>query len=348
MRYKHEHTKSTPELDQRILKLFDEGMHVPGIKFETGAALSYIRKLIRSTGRSTKRSYPKYNYEEIVKHHEEVKDASKTLECFGISKATLKKALNRLGGTYYPTPPVLRFDNTVFDIINTEEKAYWLGFIYADGYVGSKTHDFEIALNMKDVEHLHKFNKFVKATDDLVKIDLKNKRNRCRWSVSNSHFWESLNKLGVVPKKSLILTFPDETILPKELIIHFIRGYVDGDGCIMTEETSVNKLQLSFMGTKDMMDAFQKYFGTNKQLITHKTKNGEVYYLRFRILQSIKILQKMYKNATVYLDRKYQTWDKYCRSNKKLLESLESKFGEDWDVNPEVIKYVNYTWYRNA
>lgn len=57
MRDKYKHTKSTPELNEKIIKLFDEGWHVPAIKKETGASDSYVRNLIRSTGRSTKRSY---------------------------------------------------------------------------------------------------------------------------------------------------------------------------------------------------------------------------------------------------------------------------------------------------
>ena len=349
MRDKYKHTKNTPELNEKIIKLFDEGWHVPAIKKETGASDSYVRNLIRSTGRSTKRSYPKHNYQEIVDYNEQIKDSAETMKHFNVSETCLRYILKLKNGTYYRTPIKLTYDNTIFDIIDTEEKAYWLGFIYADGYISEqKDHTFEISLNIKDIDHLHKFNKFIKSEKDLVKIDVKNGRNRCRIAVHNLHFWKSLNKLGVMPRKSLILTFPDENIVPKNLLIHFIRGYFDGDGCIMTNKTSVDKLQTSFMGTKNMMESFQNYFGTNKKLIVHKTKNGEVYYLRFRILQSIKILQKMYNNASIYLDRKFQIWDDYCQSNKKLLETLESKFGEDWDVNPEVIKFVNYTWYCNA
>lgn len=55
---------------------------------------------------------------------------------------------------------------------------------------------------------------------------------RCRWSVTNKHLWSTLNNLGCVPNKSLILTFPSIDIFKnKDLIRHFIRGYFDGDGC---------------------------------------------------------------------------------------------------------------------
>ena len=56
----------------------------------------------------------------------------------------------------------------------------------------------------------------------------------------------------------------------------------------------------------------------------------------------------MYANAKIYLDRKKELWDNYCRSYSKELELLRGKFGEDWDVNPEVSKYLNYIYHRNA
>jgi intein/homing endonuclease len=50
--------------------------------------------------------------------------------------------------------------------------------------------------------------------------------------ISNKYFWNTLNNLGCIPKKSLRLEFPNENIFKsKDLIRHFIRGYFDGDGC---------------------------------------------------------------------------------------------------------------------
>ena len=67
-----------------------------------------------------------------------------------------------------------------------------------------------------------------------------------------------------------------------------------------------------------------------------------------RIKNKFKHVILLYDNTTIYLDRKYSKWDDFCRSNVKMLEGLRGEFGEDWDVNTEVTKYLNYKKYCNA
>lgn len=126
-----------------------------------------------------------------------------------------------------------KFNEHIFDVIDTEEKAYWLGFIFADGYISSRDNGFELSLKGSDIEHLHKFNKFMEHNKDNVKLgEVKNKDKtflRCRWGIVNKHLWNTLNNLGCTPRKSLTLQFPN---ISEELEIPFIRGYFDGDGCL--------------------------------------------------------------------------------------------------------------------
>ena len=64
----------------------------------------------------------------------------------------------------------LKFDNTVFDKIDTEEKAYWLGFIVADGYLNINKHMLRIKLGNRDRSHLIKFIKFVGGNEEMLKL----------------------------------------------------------------------------------------------------------------------------------------------------------------------------------
>lgn len=115
----------------------------------------------------------------------------------------------------------------IFDKIDTEEKAYWLGFLYADGSVGSKEDKIELSLAACDYNHIQKFKDFIGLDN---KISYRKKQNAYRYSFRDKTFKEVLIKQGCVPKKSLILTFPTIDQVPVELIRHFIRGYFDGDG----------------------------------------------------------------------------------------------------------------------
>ena len=64
-----------------------------------------------------------------------------------------------------------KFNENIFDCIDTEEKAYWLGFIFADGSIRSNgSFIFELSLKGSDINHLHKFNTFMGHIKDNVKI----------------------------------------------------------------------------------------------------------------------------------------------------------------------------------
>lgn len=77
---------------------------------------------------------------------------------------------------------------------------------------------------------------------------------RCRWIVYNIHLHKTLKSYGCVPKKSLILKFPKESIFKSsDLIRHFIRGYWDGDGCLTWADKEHKVANISVLGTKSFL-----------------------------------------------------------------------------------------------
>lgn len=126
---------------------------------------------------------------------------------------------------------------------------------------------------------------------------------RCRLTVTDKHFKEQLLRCGCVPQKSTILTFPSESIVPKELIKHFIRGYVDGDGCISFTKTG--RLVLQIIGTKEFLSGIQVIFPEFKSLIKDKRWKGNTYCISVACANADKILTVLYKDSTIFLQRKY-------------------------------------------
>lgn len=114
----------------------------------------------------------------------------------------------------------------IFHQIDTEEKAYWLGFLYADGYI-SKYNQIEVSLALEDESHLEKLKKFVNTNTNIIKDN-----HRCRLLFCSKELANDLALLGCINNKSLILTFPTEEQVPQKFLRHFLRGYVDGDGCL--------------------------------------------------------------------------------------------------------------------
>lgn len=274
--------------------------------------------------------------------YEKGKSLTKLSEEFNISRWIITKNLKLLGTDIINKQNILKFDNTVFDKIDTEEKAYWLGFIFADGCISDNTkciykNVFELSLKLSDINHLYKFNSFMKHTRCNVKYD----RYRCRWNIMNEHLWKILNGYGCIPKKSLVLNFPDvEIFISKSLIRHFLRGYFDGDGCISFHRNVYSVTPtVSVLGTKDFLKNFIKWSNVDAKFKHDKRHSEHTFSLEYTKQNAIKIINWLYKDCTIFLDRKHKLYNFFkngSRSVQEWNEWLSTKNGEDCDVNTVV------------
>ena len=119
-----------------------------------------------------------------------------------------------------------------FDVINTEEKAYWLGFMYADGFIQNKRkhQNYKVGLSLSecDKSHLEKLKKCLDSNIEIKTYIPKtefNSKPYCRLLITSNILAEGLIKHGCLTNKTEILTFP--TNISEELLKHFIRGYID-------------------------------------------------------------------------------------------------------------------------
>jgi hypothetical protein len=208
-------------------------------------------------------------------------------------------------------------NHNFFNKIDNEHKAYWLGFIYADGYVSKKTKTEKkvgISLNTKDIEHLETFKKHINSTYPIKIYKSKSfggvEIKYCRLLMSSDQLFDNLVAKGAFEKKTLILKFPDESIVPKELQNHFIRGYFDGDGSFKKNN---NFYAFNLCGTKEFLIKCQEILGKQTKLEKrHKdNKNNYSFSIGGR-LQVKKIGDYLYRSATVCLERKYNRYREMC------------------------------------
>lgn len=241
---------------------------------------------------------------------------------FGISAETVASYNQKLGiniEDYYEYR--VDYDVHVFDKIDTEEKAYWIGFWYADGNVREKSNEMNLHLSAVDYEHLLKFKDFMKDTRDESVIRRYNRtsasgnlQEMANYQICNSNLKASMLRLGCIPKKSLILTFPDISIFEDpNLVYDFIRGYVDGDGCLCENR---KRLALSVRGTKDFLEGIVNFFPEFKSVYSEIDKRtGNI---QFRIGcshdKADKVATKLYSKAKVFLNRKYLKYTELCRN----------------------------------
>ena len=126
-----------------------------------------------------------------------------------------------------------------------------------------------------------------------------------------------MNNKGCVPKKSLILQFPNENVfVNKNLIYDFIRGYCDGDGCLMFHKYGTKtKTEVTFVGTEKFLIELENFL-TIKGFIKNKSSKTNVnkaFELKYAGTKARKIARLLYENSNIYLDRKYKIYENFCR-----------------------------------
>src|SRR5690606_26378413 len=206
------------------------------------------------------------------------------------------------------------FNEDFFEIIDTEEKAYWLGFIAADGGIThrSKNHErkrVQLGVAEKDYNHLIKLKESLNLnTLPRKKISKKNggkfkKREYIfyRYELNSNKMYYDLLDKGIVPQKSLILEPPLN--VPEDLVRHWIRGYFDGDGSIGIKR-SRNILRFTILGTYNVL----KFISDFCSLELEPRKRHNVYIISSSYGKATKFLQLIYKDSNIHLDRKYELW----------------------------------------
>lgn len=201
-----------------------------------------------------------------------------------------------------------------FDTVDTEEKAYFLGLLYSDGYNGIDRNRICISLQEPDKGILDKFRFAIETFKPLRFIKGKNEncKNMYSMEISSKHMSKRLEELGCVQAKSLILKFPTKEQVPAHLLQHFIRGYFDGDGCfcVYKPKSRENKrYTICIVSAETFCASLKKYLFENANIssFVYKEKNNR---LSARLIingqQTRIFLNWLYKNSTIYLERKYQ------------------------------------------
>jgi intein/homing endonuclease len=208
-------------------------------------------------------------------------------------------------------------NKNMFDAINDEASAYFLGLLYADGNVYlRKTNDIptiSLTLQERDKHILDTFRKLIAPKHSLylksAKIDTQ--QDQYKLAFSSQVIGDQLQQLGCIPRKSLKLTFP--TNISPNLIRHFVRGYFDGDGCISfyRHKNGYRAYLASFASTKTFCKELGLLFdniGLTYGIYTRKSNGITSELVVGGNQQVLTLLVWMYNDAKYFIKRKR---DKY-------------------------------------
>lgn len=192
----------------------------------------------------------------------------------------------------------------LFKQIDTEFKAYLLGMIASDGHVGKNS--IAISLHKKDVDILQKIKDQI---DNSLIITLHKTRPMVTLTLNSKEMCDDVRfHLGIgLGRKAYKIQYP---MLRTDLHNHFIRGFFDGDGSIQKERprTTISSSAKHFLEDIEYFSSIKGYIG----------KCNNCYNLEWSNRKHIKVLDYIYNNATIYMDRKhllYLKWKEWY-SNK--------------------------------
>ncbi len=209
-----------------------------------------------------------------------------------------------------------RVNENFFTQINSESKAYWLGFLYADGYQSGK----EITINLKhtDLKHLEKFKKSIEATYPVViKRNVKSNGHISHTAsirIYSPKLCDNLDKKGCTKKKSLTLIYPE--FIPQRYERHFIRGYFDGDGSFSIDPNRKNCARLTFYsGSICFVDGLEKALLDEGFTLNRGKKNPRFLTANRRDLL-YSLYRYLYAYSKIWLERKRDLFIEYIAKGK--------------------------------
>lgn len=205
-------------------------------------------------------------------------------------------------------------NDAYFNKIDNERKAYFLGFLMADGYMKKDLSSFGMILQSEDGYILEELKKDLNYSGIITYKKNDNKKDTMQLHICSIKICKSLIYLGIVPKKSGKELLP--TIIPEELKKHFIRGFIDGDGHISKTTKELSFCSMSTNILYNIRDYFEDNLGIEyKELYIQKNKEtkNRLYTYKLSGEKAKKVLNHIYKDATIFLTRKYKAYlTNYC------------------------------------
>ena len=240
-----------------------------------------------------------------------------------------------------------------FEKIDTEEKAYWLHFLMADGCVSAGNHNdgtgnwhIRLSLATSDKERIEKFKEAIGANNPIVDTSYFDERTgeiyyRSYVIICSKKMVLDLIDKGCIPNKEQILQWPSFDKVPEYLAHHGVRGYLDGDGCnYRGRNNSGSKMMISFCSSLAYCEGLQKWLMENCNL--NKTKipfKDGIWNVRYGGRRQVsRIFHVLYDDATIWMPRKRDEIENVVYSLEYLEKTKNRRVhGLNWEEEQGVI-----------
>lgn len=276
-----------------------------------------------------------------VQYYQKIKNAEKVADMIGIGRRTFRLYLkeNNLLLKEPDRQKNVTVNHDYFEKINNPEKAYWLGFIFADGCVLKNKKNnggrLSIEINEKDEDLLEKFRNSIDSNAKIFH------RERCSglgttnntisktaiFYVCSKKMTDDLIRLGCIPNKTYKGSILTDFNNNKLLIASFLRGYIDGDGSIHKRKWTYS-LKIA-VKSANIMNKLVEFIHDVSNIVPRivfvDNQYGGLYNIFIERKENfLKFLDIIYKDASIFLNRKYQRYleHKLCRPISTIVEEI--------------------------
>lgn len=315
-----------------------------------GTTINSVKRCAERNNIKSARAWTDGEIEFLKKHYRDMtyKELSFHLQR---SKSAIDLKINKLG----LVKSKYSYDKDFFENIDSEEKAYWLGFIMADGcvFINDETNSCELSIKLQagDANHLRKFNKSINGNipvnifEDLCNLN-QQISVQCQIRLYSEKIVYDLMRFGVIPNKSLVKKFPSN--IPNEFMWSYVRGYYDGNGGIVGNKDIKKYANCYFCtGSKDFVCSLKEFLNLNGIKTSAAFQDRECdncWRITINGMKNVdNFLHKIYDNASIYLDRKKNKKDniyEYLKLEQRLDRQSEKtgsiNLSEKENGNPEM------------
>jgi len=289
------------------------------------------------------------NAQQVIKDYKNDYTIKEICKRNNISSGTIYKLLNK-NKVKLDRKKKYHLNNNYFSTMDSHEKAYVLGFLFADGSNRVNVNTLQVFLHVRDIDILKKIKKELNANHPIhcYKYNYSQEKKgfenseTARLSINSMQLSQDLLKLGMTSNKTYSLSFPPQ--LPLKFINSFILGYYDGDGSLSINQKEYNRGQITITGTTEIIHKIHEIIKGNCNIncylyARHKDRNNNNLTLSFcGNNQVMTFLNWAYKDSSIFLNRKHEkfTYLKEILTNREKIKLEKEKV-----KNKEIQKKIN-------
>lgn len=306
---------------EEIIALRENGMMVKDIaaKFDNVVGVSTLSGFLRRNGIVIRRQLTYDDNLEICERYFNGETPKVLCKDYHVTSSKIPSIVREMGfsaRTRSSSKRKYSINENYFDVIDSGEKAYIIGLLLADGSRSSIGHTVSLSLQESDYETLVKINRELHNERPIKFVELSKKNpnhsNQYTLYMCGDHLCKSLEYYGITPRKDFTVCFPKN--IDEKYYSHVIRGLLDGDGFISKSER-----RCGITGNKGLIEFLSDYIHSVLDihcsvLTPHKGKNTRDLRIAGR-KQVKKFLDYIYKDAALFINRKYHTYKTlYCEN----------------------------------